>query len=132
MNELQLKVEKLKSRIPAAFGHYIDVDEGWYQIVVNCDAEISEIDPNYRILQVKQKFGTLRYYTQMSDVNDKLTREQSRLIVFKAEALSAVTCEATGENGVLMKSANGWLKTLNPEYAKSKLHYEKYVIVGTN
>ncbi len=40
------------------------------------------------------------------------------------------TCEATGQPGVLMKSIGGWLKTLNPKYAASTLHYGKYSIVN--
>ena len=45
MNELQLKVEALKSKIQPAYGQYISVDEGWYQIIVDCDEELTQIDP---------------------------------------------------------------------------------------
>ena len=52
--ELQAEVEKLKSRIPEAFSKTIDVDEGWYQIVVDCSKAIDAIYPHYKILQIKQ------------------------------------------------------------------------------
>jgi hypothetical protein len=49
-------------------------------------------------------------------------------IISKYEGIAAVTCEATGKPGVLMKSIGGWRKTLNPEYAAETLHYGKYSI----
>jgi len=129
MNELQLAVEELKKKISPAFGKYIQVDEGWYQIVVDCDKELRAIDPNYQILQIKEKFGGLRYYMTPCDDTTKEQRDQMYEVISKYEAIAARTCEATGQPGVLMKSIGGWLKTLNPEYAANTLHYGKYLIV---
>ena len=130
MNELQLKVEALKEKIPSLFGKYINVDEGWYQIIVDCDKELTEIDPHYQILQIKEKFGGLRYY--MTPCNDTTEEQRNKMyeVISKYEAIAACTCEATGKPGVLMKSIGGWLKTLNPEYAASTLHYGKYTVVN--
>lgn len=129
MNELQLKIENLKNRIPKIYGNYIDVDEGWYQIVIDCDNELLEIDANYIPLQIKQKFGTLRYYVEPSIPGDASLVTALNSITSKYEALSTGICEATGLKGVLMKSPNKWYRTLDPNYAESKLHYEKYSIV---
>jgi hypothetical protein len=126
--ELQDEVEKLKLRIPEAFSKTIDVDEGWYQIVVDCSKEIDTIYPHYKILQIKQKFGGLRFYL---DIHGDATNEQRNQIyevIRKYEKLAEKTCEATGLPGVPMKSPYGWVKTLNPEYAASTGHYSKYVI----
>jgi hypothetical protein len=130
MNELQLQVEALKEKIPPSFGKYINVDEGWYQIVVDCDKELTAIDPDYQILQVKEKFGGLRYY--MTPCNDTTEKQRNKMyeVISKYEAKAAQTCEATGQSGVLMKSVRGWLKTLNPEYAASSLHYRNYSIAN--
>jgi len=127
MNELQLKIEKLKEKIDPDYWKSIDVDEGWYQIVIDCDTELSAIDPHYKILQIKEKFGGLRYYIKPSETCYELRRLGE--IVSKYEEIASKTCEVTGEPGVLMKSIGGWRKTLNPDYAASKMHYGKYSIV---
>jgi len=123
MSNLQPQIEKLKQKIKPPYHQFIDVDSGWYQIVIDCDDELSEIDPNYSLLQVKEKFGGLRYYFQPSNSD---FREKMDAVVDKYEKLAAQTCELTGEHGVLMKSIGNFYKTLNPEYAGSKLHYAKY------
>lgn len=124
MNELQLQVQKLKEKIAPEYIQTIQVDEGWYQLVIDCDRELSLFDPNYKIIQVKEKFGELRYYIKPSET----CYEPRRLhdIISKYEEIAEKTCEATGKPGVLMKSIGGWYKTLNPEYAASKIHYAKY------
>ena len=126
MNELQLQIEALKKKIVPEYWKSIDVDEGWYQIVVDCDKELTAIDPHYQIFQIKEKFGGLRYYFQPSQSD---TLKAMIEVVSKYEAIAARTCEATGGPGVLMKSIGGWRKTLNPEYAASTLHYSRYKIV---
>lgn len=125
MNELQLKVEKLREKFVAGHPNYIEVDEGWYQIIVDCDAEITGIDPDYRIAQIKEKFGGLRYYVQLSD---PAKSNQVNGVITKYEKLALQTCEATGGPGVMMRSIGGWYKTLNPDYAAETLHYAKYAV----
>jgi hypothetical protein len=129
MNELQLQIEALKKKIVPRYVKSIDIDEGWYQIVVDCDKELTEIDPYYQIFQIKEKFGGLRYY--MSPSGD-ITPEQIDAmwaITGKYEALSVTICEATGKPGVLMRSPTGWFKTLNPDWAFKNSPYDRYVIV---
>jgi hypothetical protein len=128
MNELQLQIEELKKKIVPEYWKSIDVDEGWYQLVVDCDKELTRVDPNYQIYQVKEKFGGLRFYTKPSNMDDKHTLIQIGNIISKYEDIAWKTCSATGKPGVLMKSIGGWRKTLNPEYAESALHYAGYSI----
>ena len=125
MNELQLQIEALKEKIVPEYPKSIDVDEGWYQLVIDCDKELTAIDPHYRIFQIKEKFGGLRYYFHPSQSD---TSKAMNEVVSKYEAIAARTCEATGGPGVLMKSIGGWRKTLNPEYAASVLNYSRYKI----
>lgn len=125
MNELQLQIEELKKKIVPEYWKSIDVDEGWYQLIADCDKELTAIDPNYQIFQVKQKFGGLRYYFHPSQPD---TSKAMHEVVTKYEKIASVTCEATGGPGVLMKSIGGWYKTLNPEYAASAIHYSRYKI----
>lgn len=127
--ELLKKIEKLKKKIVPEYRKTIDVDEGWYQLVVDCDKELTGADPGYKIYHVKEKFGALKYYVRPSNLDDKDTLKRIADIVSKYEDIASRTCSATGGHGVLMKSTGGWGKTLNPEYAAGTFHYEKYSIV---
>jgi len=129
MNELQLQVETLKNKFLPNYYKSVDVDEGWYQIVVDCDNLLTEIDPDYKIVQIKQKFGGLRYYFQPSDTNNGELYVKMNSVVLAYEKIASITCEATGNPGVLMKSTGGWFKTLDPEYAKSTLFFKDYIVV---
>lgn len=40
----------------------ISCGRGWYPILLRLDAQIAQIAPDYQVLQVKEKFGALRYY----------------------------------------------------------------------
>ena len=82
-----------------------------------------------QIAQVKQKYGGLRYYFESSLPGERKAMDD---VVAKYEAVAAVTCEATGNPGVLMKSEGGWVKTLDPEYASSTPHYGTYTVVEQN
>lgn len=130
MNELQLQLEKIKERIDPKYWKSIDVDEGWYRLVVDCHTELVAIDPNYVIFQIKEKFAGLRFYVSPSNDTTALQKDLMHSIIEKYEIISQKTCEATGKEGVLMESIGGWRKTLNPEYAASTLHYAKYTVVG--
>lgn len=131
MNEVQLKVETLKSKIEPSYGQHISVDEGWHQIIVDCDAELTAIDPNYQVFQIKEKFGGLRYYMSPSNDTTAQQRDVMHEVVSKYEKIAARTCEATGLPGVLMRSIGGWYKTLSPDYAAKTKHYAQYSVVPT-
>ena len=129
MNELQLQIEALKEKIAPEYPKSIDVDEGWYQLVIDCDKELTAIDPYYRIFQIKEKFGGLRYYFHPSQSD---TSKAMSEVVSKYEAIAARTCEATGGSGVLMESVGGRRKTLNSEYAGDSRLYGKYRVVNNS
>lgn len=90
----------------------IDCGEGWHQLIFDLDAELAEIDPNYTIAQIKEKFGSLRFYFDTQTKRGRLMRS----IVSQYEKLSATTCEISGKDGVLMER-NGYYKTYNMEHA---------------
>jgi hypothetical protein len=123
MNELSVAIQQLAKKIKPPYYSTIEVDEGWYQLVLDCDKELSEIDPKYDLQQVKEKFGGLRYYFQPSDPT---LRNKMDAVIAKYEELASRTCEATGGPGVLMKSVGNWYKTLSLDYAEKSLHYAKY------
>jgi hypothetical protein len=117
---------KVIERIDEKYGKYVSIGSGWEKIVVDCNEELSKIDPNYKILQVKEKFGDLRFYFEPSDKSNEDLRKKMNDVVAKHELLASATCEETGLPGIKMRSAGGWIKTLNPEYAEKNHHYAKY------
>ena len=103
--------------------------------------------PQVIATQVKEKYGTLRFYYR-EEYDEKfmslyqtgkypeLQRSIDRYsdyingIVHFAETASGRTCEDTGQPGELHVSggtANGWVKTVNKEHAKTALADRNYV-----
>jgi hypothetical protein len=83
---------------------------GWHDIIRDLSEELEPLieaqDPDARASagQVKEKFGTLRFYLD-GDETDEM-----RKAVKRAEKRSAVTCEQCGEPG--KSRSSGWIKTL--------------------
>ena len=104
MQKMNDDLEKIKSRFAEEYQSFIDVGKGWHQIIINLDKALSKLDPNYKIYQIKEKFGGLRYYC--SSDNNKLARE----IISEAEKVADKTCENCGKSGTLVIN-NGWYYT---------------------
>jgi len=116
-------LEAILRRIPDGWGRWIEVGRGWYLIVTALDRKLADLDRDYRVLQVKEKFGTLRYYWEPDETNPSETvREQGAELVRAAELLSARTCDECGRAGALLQR-RGWLRTLCGVCASS-LGYE--------
>jgi hypothetical protein len=103
--------------------------------------------PQVKASQVKEKFGTLRFYhyleynkdvvslletgkyPQLKEACDRFSNYVDGIIHF-AETASGRTCEVTGQPGELHASGgtrNGWVKTVNKEHAKAVLADHNYV-----
>jgi hypothetical protein len=105
------------SESPMAWG--ITCGDGWYDIIDTLCHRIVSYTKNkskhltseannvgeivVEVVQVKEKFGTLRFY--ISEGDDVIYE----LINF-AEEMSAVTCEVCGSPGVMRN--RGWMQTL--------------------
>lgn len=116
---LHVKAEVLKEVIFRNFKKgwekEIRCEDGWIQIIAECHSDLSTLDENYEIFQIKQKFGTLRFYCE---THKPELRKQFVSIIDKYEKRSARTCEKSGGKGVLMKKG-GYYQTLNLEIGKS-------------
>lgn len=105
-------VDELKSRIVDPFGKSVDCGKGWHGLLADLHEKLVHIDPHYTLFQVKQKFGTLRFYYEASDPElDRLCKA----LVDMYELMSSRICEETGEPGFLMVR-HGFYKTLNEKY----------------
>lgn len=73
--------------------------DGWQKIVEETDAMLAHIDPDYEIHQIKEKFGTLRYYFGTTHASDTIEYKIMSAIERAAEARSAGVCEVCGQWG---------------------------------
>ena len=111
--------QRLLNRIPQGWGKYISCGEGWYWILDALDHKLSYLDSDYELNQVKEKFGTLRFY--FSSKKDGMINEIMQDCVTRAEYQSESTCEYCGKS-LYLRSPNfdrsvklregGWVKTL--------------------
>lgn len=83
--------------------------EGWWTIIADLDHDLREIVPDYQVVQVKEKFGGLRYYTDALHV-DEATSAQVNQLIRRAEWYASLTCEECGHIGTLRSGS--WYRTL--------------------
>lgn len=106
-------LQPVLARINPEYGMDISCDEGWWRLIATCDKELSAIDPDYTVFQIKEKFGGLRYYYSPS--NPELRKKMDETVL-KYEKICSMTCEMTGKHGYLMINGWGRVKTLNNEF----------------
>ena len=144
-DEYDERIAKLKSRYPYLFvGQHIghDIAPGWLAIIEELCRQIDEAlaeaeRPSVRFLQIKEKFGGLRAYLNVSPMRIDIFSEggerlsghlakaavpdiSSRLapLVSEAEEKSFQTCEFCGAAGRL-RTDRDWLRTLCDKHASS-------------
>ena len=107
----QIDIEQaLLGRIPDGWGKYVSCRKGWYKILEDLDSKLSYLDPNYRVVQIKEKFGTLRFYFDSS--LDNLVKDIMNDCVAAAQYASSYTCEYCGSRLTAKLREGGWVKTL--------------------
>ena len=94
---------------------YIDkgwTGEGWLPIIKELNEKLSVLDPTYSILQIKEKFGGLRYYFGISKSNEN-HQEDAQALASQYEALSYSICEYCGsKENVSTEGRPHWVLTL--------------------
>ena len=111
------------NRIPVGWGRWISCDKGWYKLLVDTNRKMNMMWPNYEIHQVKEKFGSLRFYWGISSEDkdwEALDENISRTIyeimgdiADSAERRSSRICEDCGKFGTTTV-LNYWYRTLCP------------------
>ncbi len=111
--ELFSNARNQESREPIAWG--ITCGDGWFSLIDSLCAylmKLQEREKNekpIRVVQIKEKFGTLRFYVMgVPAREDKLNPYYS--VIHFAEQLSATICEECGNAGALREG--GWWRTL--------------------
>ncbi len=83
--------------------------EGWNELVLELDEDISKIYPLYTIDQVKEKFGGLRYYIGiLPDILPQDQHDEIHKLIAIAEEKSFTICDVCGEPGTTMRVGE-WL-----------------------
>lgn len=94
-----------------------NVGEGWHHLIRDLENILNDLDPNYRLHQVKEKFGGLRYYAD-TQVEENLTAFMSAVSVYEDQSFKI--CEVCGEPGQCVGS-KGWIKTLCHEHRQEEI-----------
>lgn len=101
-------LDGIRRRFSRLYPPHIDVGRGWYPILIALDAELTDIDPDLRYVQIKERYGGLRVYTtKPSPENWSAVRRAKR----RAQSAALATCESCGRAGT-MHSRLGWYRTL--------------------
>lgn len=97
----------------------VSVGEGWYPIVLELDKSLRLVAPDYKVLQVKEKFGGLRYYTTFPAGDYMELKDRVNPLMRAAESKAGRTCEECGQPGRL-RDDRRWLRTLCDEDAAKR------------
>jgi hypothetical protein len=113
----QRNTQRLVQKFPTLFGgrFAFECGDGWYELIKGACEKLEPImavekvrdiegwgSGMYRAAQVKEKFGSLRFYLACAP-------EEAYKIVEEAERKSAKICEVCGKPGKLLEG--GWLYT---------------------
>lgn len=112
---------------------HLDIGDGWYDLIVAiCNGVLSNKDRHQaninlltkigkqeeikeyhpvKAVQIKEKFGGLRFYVSGGD-------EFDRGVIFSAEAMSRKICETCGQKGKTRD--DGWMITLCDEHQEKR------------
>ena len=92
------------------------VGEGWQPLIDRIDQGVTELAGEYTVLQIKEKFGGLRFYMDLPAELDTDTFSKAYDLVHKAEGESFSICEWCGQPGECRANLFGWMKTLCPTH----------------
>lgn len=93
----------------------IDCQPGWLNLIINLHKSLDALCPEYSIVQIKEKFGTLRFYYVLPENTPSYIKWGARTLASYAELLSAKTCESCGTDSlsdqVKSHQTFGWVHT---------------------
>jgi hypothetical protein len=113
-------IKDILNRIPVGWGKWISCGPGWYKLLADTNRKMKLMCPTYEIHQVKEKFGTLRFYwgipfedaawEELDDDTANIVYDIMGDIAGHAENQSAYICESCGKYGKIRDG--GWVRTL--------------------
>lgn len=117
----------LHTTYPLTFKHKVGFEcgDGWFELLAELCTKLESLQEitgiQIEVQQIKEKFGTLRFYYSLI-IPDDVTRKIDwdyiiRQNIILAETKSEKTCEECGKLGVL-RSKNNWLRVSCDEHNK--------------
>ena len=103
-----MKIKDFKKNYKTSF----PVGDGWRPLVEKLVEDIIKIAPKTEISQIKEKYGTLRFYINVG--NDEVYD-----LIEKAEQESGKTCEECGTKRNVT-TEGGWILTLCKSCRKAR------------
>lgn len=95
------------------------VGPGWKDILSDLTTKLFKLGWDGGLLQVKEKFGGLRFYWQ-NNIQDTTLASIADNVVEVAEWRSTQTCEECGKYGTSSSGKGYWIKTLCEEHTKER------------
>lgn len=121
-------IQDLVDRILPGWGSHIRCNEGWYPLLAELHSQLVKVDPNFTIMQIKEKFGGLRFYAVPSDTLSDTEKEKFQDLINQAEGASYGISEISGKEGAIqVASKGGYVSTVHP----SEIH-EDHIVLGEN
>lgn len=106
---------------PEASQGYPTCSDGWRDLLerltTRIEAAIAKGGGSLRILEIREKYGTLRFSWRGEPSDESRTKIEEAIAL--AEARSACTCEECGEEGHLYRHGRVWM-TRCPAHAKGE------------
>ncbi len=101
--------QSLKAEFPQFFekvSYGFDCGDGWFELLKRTCQKIKDLNPSpeFRFLQIKEKFGGLRLYVHEAN-------EQIGHILSDAENQSVTICESCGTTEDVTVGGVSWMKT---------------------
>lgn len=107
----------LAAEHPVVIGDFTETGPGWHWLLSAAAEWIEEtgVPQGFRSVQIKEKFGTLRWYCSAAEDEDRL---QAGRIIQAAEWVSGAVCETCGAPGSVRPG--GWVRTACDAHAKRR------------
>jgi hypothetical protein len=85
--------------------------DGWFDLIYKLSKRLAETTDKVRAVQVKEKFGGLRFYYTYSEPVDDAIDDKVRVFINVAEDASFEICEWCGSRENVTQT-QGWIVTL--------------------
>lgn len=86
----------LQTRFQQGWPNDLDVYDGWLKMVSDLTLDLRSITEHFTVLQVKEKFGGLRFYYELPNHLPEIDRQKFRDRVDLAESGSFFVCGTCG------------------------------------
>jgi hypothetical protein len=94
--------------------------DGWYDLIYQLSKDLMAVSDKVRAVQVKEKYGGLRFYFTYSDHVSKAVDKKVFSLISKAEKESYKICEHCGSRDNV-KQTQGWIVTLCGECMEKRM-----------